>query len=220
MIKAVIFDMDGLLINSEPIWRRVEIKVFSGLGVSINEDNVRATMGMRVDEVTSYWYERHAWATPSQDQVAQALIDGVVAGVKADGQPMPGVDHALNICSQAGLPLALASSSRYAVIDAVVDKFGIRDRFKVIRSAQDEPLGKPNPAINISTAKELGVLPENCLIFEDSIKGVIAAKAAKAYCVAVPAPEDRHQPQFSIADMVLDSLEDFTEDILNKINLV
>jgi sugar-phosphatase len=214
MVKAFIFDMDGLLIDSEPIWRRVEFNVFSRLGLKVTESGMSVTAGMRVDEVVDYWYQRQPWDKPSAAQVINDIIAGVVAGVRANVKVMPGVDHALDLCSATSLPLAIASSSRYAVIDAAVDKLGIKDRFQLIKSAQDEPLGKPNPAIYISVAQELGVLPEDCLVFEDSLNGVIAAKAAKMPCVAVPSAKDRRDPRFSLADIELNSLADFRFDMV------
>ena len=218
MIEAFIFDMDGLLIDSEPIWRRVEAKVFGGLGLPVNEDDMRLVMGMRIDEVVGYWYQQHPWSKVSHEQVIEDIVDGVVAAIKAEGQALSGVDHVLSTCSEAGLPLAIASSSHYRIIEAVVEKLGIKDKFELIRSAQNEAFGKPHPAVFISTAKDLGVDVAECLVFEDSINGVIAAKAAKMKCIAVPEPENQNDQRFAIADMVIDSLEDFGLSMIDRLS--
>ena len=108
---------------------------------------------------------------------------------------------------------ALASSSSYRIIDAVVDKFGLRNRFELIYSAQEEPFGKPHPGVYISAAQKLGVTPESCLAIEDSINGVVSAKAAKMKCIAVPEPAARNDRRYGIADVVLDSLNDVERPI-------
>ena len=217
MAKAFIFDMDGLLIDSEPIWRGTEASVFVNLGMPVKPDDMYKTTGMFVSEVVDYWCEQFPSIKVDKQQTAQAIIDGVVAGIKAGAKMLPGAKNALQVCISTGLPVALATSSRHSIIQAVLDKFDLADNFKVIKSAQDEPYGKPNPAIFIATAKQLSIEPEDCLVFEDSLNGVIAAKAAKMKCIAVPAPENYDDQRFSLADIKLKSLQDFTADTLRNL---
>lgn len=217
MIKAVIFDMDGLLIDSEPLWRQTEIEVFSSLGVPINEDNVKNTMGLRTNEVVSHWYKRYPWAGPDQATVAEQIDNGVMAHINESGLPMAGVTEAIAVIDQAGLPMAIASSSTEAIIDAVLNKLKIRGHMQVIHSAQHEPLGKPHPGVYITAAHKMGVEPNECLAFEDSLNGLLAAKAAKMKCIAIPDAEHRGDQRFGIADLQLDSLHDFTSDVLQQL---
>ena len=98
------------------------------------------------------------------------------------------VEEAFSICNEAGLPIAIASSSSREMIESVLDKFGLADKVQLIHSAHDETHGKPHPTVYITTAKELGVHPNHCLALEDSVNGVLAAKAAKIKCIAVPEP--------------------------------
>lgn len=214
MIKAVIFDMDGLLINSEPFWEKAEIATFATVGVTLTPAMTKQTMGMRVDEVVDYWYRQFPWETPTQDVVVSALIQRVIAFIKEQGAAMPGVYDVLNLCKQRGMPIAIASSSLMPIIDAVVEKLGIAQYFDVIHSAQHEPYGKPHPGVFITAAEKLGYAPDQCLIFEDSINGVIAAKAARALCAAVPDESVRGNTRFAIADLVLESLVEFNEQHL------
>lgn len=107
------------------------------------------------------------------------------------------------------IPLAIASSSELKVISVVVDKLGIRNYIKVICSAEHEQFGKPNPAVYLTTAKKLGIKPENCLVFEDSPNGVLAAKAANMKCIAIPSMQVKKDPRFDLADKILDSLTKF-----------
>ena len=214
MIEAVIFDMDGLIIDSEPLWKEGEIKVFKTVGVSLTLDMTRQTTGLRTDEVVEYWHKRYPWETPTQQEISKQIDETVIALIKEKGTPMPGVNEAFSICKNANLSIAIASSSSMLLITTVLEKFGLTDKIKVIRSAHNEAYGKPHPAVYISAAEELGVHPNHCLTFEDSANGVLAAKAAKMKCIAIPEPGLRNDKRFGIADMILHSLHDFNAEML------
>lgn len=217
MLEAAIFDMDGLLVDSEPLWRQAEKVVFPAVGIRLTDEMCMQTMGTRVDEVVRHWYRTSPWSGPSQEEVADQIVSGVVDLVRAEGTALPGVDQALTRCADQGLILALASSSSTRLIDAVVDRLGIRDRFSLLQSAEHEPYGKPHPGVFLTTATRLGVEPTACLVFEDSFAGLIAGKAARMKVVAVPAVEQYHQTCFDIADLKLPSLADFDEAALARL---
>jgi sugar-phosphatase len=103
------------------------------------------------------------------------------------------------------------------LIDAVVDKFGIRNYFEILQSAESERYGKPHPGVFLTAAERLGVEPTACLVFEDSLAGLIAGKAARMKVVAVPAPHDVGQPGFAIADLKLRSLRQFGAEELARL---
>ncbi|MFA6107183.1 MAG: hexitol phosphatase HxpB [Candidatus Latescibacterota bacterium] len=217
MLEAAIFDMDGLLVDSEPLWRRAEREVFPTVGIRLTDEMCMQTMGTRVDEVVRHWYRTSPWPGPSQEEVAERIVSGVVDLVLAEGTPMPGVEQVLTRCAGRGLTLALASSSSTRLIDAVVDRLGIRDRFALLQSAEHEPYGKPHPGVFLTTATRLGLEPTACLVFEDSFAGLIAGKAARMKVVAVPAAEQYSQTRFDIADLKLPSLADFGEAALERL---
>jgi sugar-phosphatase len=123
---------------------------------------------------------------------------------------MPGVYEVLEECRLAGYKMAIASSSAMRLIEAVVNKLNIRNYFNVTWSAEYEPYGKPHPGIFLSTAKLLGVMPEQCVVLEDAINGVLAAKAAKMPCIAVPEEATYDDPRFAIADKKIKSLIQLT----------
>jgi mannitol-1-/sugar-/sorbitol-6-/2-deoxyglucose-6-phosphatase len=210
---AAIFDMDGLLVDSEPLWHRAEVEILGGLGVPIAPTDCRRTKGMFVREVTRYWHERHPWSAPTTDEVAVAVVDRVMALVVVEGELKPGVHRAMGLCRDHGLALAVASSSEHRLIELVLEKFGLGAAFPVACSAEDEPYGKPHPAVFLAAASRLGVAPDRCLVWEDAPAGVVAAKAARMACVAVPEPAERAQPAFAIADAVLASLDDADEEL-------
>ncbi|MBI2598620.1 hexitol phosphatase HxpB [Candidatus Curtissbacteria bacterium] len=216
MIKAIIFDMDGLLIDSEPLWEEAELATFSAVGVPLTEEMTKETMGLRVDEVVQHWFSRYPWKTPTQKEVEATIVEKVIELVNEKGIAKDGVEAIVKTFKKAGLPMAIASSSQTEIINAVLDKLGIKDYFKVIHSAEHETYGKPHPGVYITTAVKLGIPPQNCLAFEDSPNGVLAAKAARMKCVAVPDIKMKDDKRLLIADMVITSLNDFHLEALKQ----
>lgn len=203
--------MDGLLIDSEPLWEEAEIEVFTKIGIPLTSDMTKQTMGMRVDEVVQHWYSRYPWQNPTQQEVQADVVAKVIELIKQKGTPRSGVKEIVAFFAEKKLPIAIASSSLTEIITAVLEKLEIKDSLNAICSAEHEPYGKPHPGVYITTAKKLDVLPEFCLAFEDSPNGVLAAKAAKMKCVAVPDEKMRDDKKFCIADLVINSLTEFDE---------
>lgn len=214
MIKAVIFDMDGLLIDSEPFWQDSELTVFRSMDLPFTRDMCHDTVGLRIDEVVQHWHQQFQWdlKTYTLDLTAKKIMQGVIDRIKSQGEKLPGVDYIIDFFIRNNVPLALASSSSFCVIDAVMKRLDIGQHFSIIHSAESEACGKPHPAIFLSTAEKLTIKPLECLVFEDSLNGVIAAKAARMKCIAVPELSGIDNPQFSIADITIESLLVFGEE--------
>ncbi len=215
VLRATLFDMDGLLIDSEVLWHRAEVEIFGGLGVPISEAEDRSTKGMFVAEVVDFWYERYPWRGVSREAVVDRLLARVGELVDTEGRLLPGARRALDLAGDRGL-VALASSTPEPLILRSLEHFGLRDRFAAVHSADAEPFGKPHPGVFLSAAASLGVNPLECLVFEDSAAGVLAAKAGRMSVVAVPAGEDRREPVFALADLILASLEELSEQWLDE----
>ena len=203
--------MDGVLIDSEPIWREVERKVFARVGITPTEEDFVRLMGVRIDQAVEHWYQQHPWESPSRQDVVAAVVDGVAAAIEDGGALIDGAVEAVDRFAGMGLRLALATSSSYRLVRAVLTVGGLTDRFEVIHSAEEEELGKPHPAVYLSTARKLGVGPERCLAVEDSVSGVRAAKAAGMVCVAVT--RDPPDGSFGEADALLNSIRDLDERV-------
>jgi sugar-phosphatase len=214
-IQATLFDMDGLLIDSEVLWHEAEIEIFGALGVDIDEATDRSTKGVFVAEVVEYWYARYPWSGPSTSEVVDMVLARVGELVEAKGRLLPGAVRAIELTSARG-PVALASSTPLFLIERCLAHFGLVDRFVSLHSAEFEPFGKPHPGVFLTAAAALGVAPDRCLVFEDSSAGVLAAKAGRMTVVAVPTTSDRALAAFSLADLVLDSLEDLSEEWLDE----
>jgi HAD superfamily hydrolase (TIGR01509 family) len=215
-LRATLFDMDGLLFDSEVFWHQAEVEVLGALGVPLGDHDPRVTKGVAVDEVVDYWFSRFPWAGPPRDEVVAILLERVAELVETRGRLLAGVERALELTAARG-PLALASSTPLATVERLLGHFGLREHFAVVRSAQFEPFGKPHPAVFLSAAAALGVPGTECLVVEDSAAGVIAGKAGRMSVIAVPAVEDRELPAFAVADLVLDSLADLDEAWLEEL---
>ena len=218
MIEAVIFDMDGVLIDSEPFWQESEMDAFGRVGLRLTREMCMQTMGLRVDEVVDYWRRRHGWEGVPSSELEGAIIGGVAERILAKGEAKAGVALALAFFRGRGLKVALASSSAYRLIRAVTERFGLADEFDCVYSAEDEEYGKPHPGVYLTTARRLGVAPSACLAVEDSFNGVLAAKAARMKCVAVPEEGAGRDPRFAIADAVLGSLEEIDEEVWRRLS--
>lgn len=213
-MRAAIFDMDGLLIDSEPLWREAEVEVFGSVGVPLTDEMCRETTGMRHDAVVRHWHKRYPWDEPGLDELTAKLLEAAQALIVERGELMAGAENAIRVLHEHGLRLAIASSSPLSLIEAVVKKFDLGVYFPVLQSADDEKAGKPDPAVYHSTMSTLGVSPGECVALEDSVSGIRAAKAAGAFTIAVPDSETTHKAEFAVADVVLSSLEEFSVDLL------
>jgi sugar-phosphatase len=123
--RAVIFDMDGLLIDTEPVWRRVEIEVFGGLGFHLTEEQCAAMMGIRIADIVDQLYARHPWTGPDPRAVTEEIIAGVISHVLAEGEPKPGVMRTLRQVRDSRMPIGIASSSSEDLIRAVIQRLGV-----------------------------------------------------------------------------------------------
>ncbi len=208
-LAAVLFDMDGVLIDSEPFWRQAEMEVFASVGLHLSEDDCRQTTGLRIDEVVALRHGQHGWASPSCQEVSQAIVARVIQLVRTQGTALTGVRAALEAARASGLPMAIASSSSYALIDATLQALDLGHFFRLRHSAQDEPLGKPHPGVYLRAAEKLGVPACQCLAVEDSLNGLVAAKAARMHAVVVPDHCQPRDPRFCLADAQLETLLEF-----------
>lgn len=225
--EAVIFDMDGIMIDSEPFWHEAEIECFAKVGIFLTKHDCEQTMGIRIGEIVEMRYKQKPWNEQKlnitkkglSDMIVQKVIDKVLE----KGEPLSGLKYALDYISnkRPKLKLAVASSSDLVLIKAVMKRLdpmvGIYDRFLLYESAQDLAFGKPHPEIYINTAKKLGVDPKNCLAIEDSLAGSLSAKCAQMKVISIPFDYPNHKMEFRIADKILNSLNDIDDNVWNQI---
>jgi HAD superfamily hydrolase (TIGR01509 family) len=213
MLRAAIFDVDGLLIDSEPIWRASEIEVFARFGIELTEEMCLGTTGLRIDEVAAHWVRVNGSSASARELAAQT-VDLVVERIRSSARPLAGGPEAIEACREMGWKIAAASSSPERVIAAALERLGLTGVLDSVASAEHERYGKPHPAVIFTAAERLGVAPTECVVFEDSVNGCIAAKAARTVCIAVPERDDR---RFAIADRVLRSLREVDRALLGSL---
>jgi mannitol-1-/sugar-/sorbitol-6-/2-deoxyglucose-6-phosphatase len=219
-VEAVVLDMDGVLVDTEPTWRAAQAAVFAGFGISLSARDLLDSTGQPIEELIPVWRQRSPAGGVgiglTDAELADLVIDQVIAHVKAEGQPMPGVTAAIALFERCGLRLAIASSSPRRLIDAVCDRLGLGG-IDVRCSAMDEARGKPAPDVYLTAARRLGVAAVTCLAVEDSLNGLASARAAGMRCVAVPDPLLAADPRYREADLVLRSLADLDDAALRRL---
>lgn len=209
MIDTVLFDMDGLLLDTEPLWGESMLRIAQKHGVPITREQFKETTGLRIYEVTDYWAIKYPWNGVSSIELADEILDDIIALSKQKGSVMPGVLDTINMLKQKGCKLGLASSSPRRMIDELIHHFDLVQYFDVVTSADVVDYGKPHPGVFLHAAQELNSNPLNCLVLEDSVNGMLAAKSARMSVIMVPDPMHFDKPEFVLADAKLSSLEDF-----------
>jgi HAD superfamily hydrolase (TIGR01509 family) len=206
MIEAVIFDMDGVLLDSEPLHQEATRRMLAGFGVAVEPGEVEdeAFVGLTDAEIFQVLRARHRLA-PDVAELSRCFAATTGALVREHGTPLPGVPQVLQALRAAGNRLAVASSSSPELIATTLATLGIDRLFDQVVSGLDVGRGKPSPDVFLETAKRLGVAPAACLVIEDSRNGILAAAAAGMRRVAIPCPATRAH-DFSEADLVLDAL--------------
>jgi sugar-phosphatase len=209
---AAIFDMDGLLFDTDPhLWVESMHEVAHDNGVAITKELLKYTKGLRIYEVTEFWNERFGWKDSNKArQLAEDVLDNIIARTIAKGRIMPGVYPLLEELKMNSVPMGVATSSPARMVKALLQHFGLEDYFQSVNTADNCVVGKPHPEVYLQCAAALNTLPWRCVAFEDSINGMVAAKAARMLLVAVPEPQQFDNPKFGLADLLIPSLEQFS----------
>lgn len=217
MINTVLYDMDGLLLDTEPLWGESMLRVAQKHGIPITGQKFKETTGLRIYEVTEYWAVKYPWQGAGHIAVAEEILDDIIEASKKAGRVLPGVLQSLELFKENGCKVGLASSSPARMIQALVEHFDIKHYFDEITSADVVSLGKPHPGVFMHCAEALGSRPIECVVLEDSVNGCISGKAARMKVIAVPDELHFDDPRFSIADAKLRSLEDLDMDVIGRL---
>jgi HAD superfamily hydrolase (TIGR01509 family) len=207
-IEAVVFDMDGVLVDTEHLWDEVREELTEEWGGRYTPEAQEAMMGMSSLEWSRYLHEVVGLREPPE-VINEEVVRRMLARYEIDLPVVPGAVKAVQRLAAAGLRLALASSSNRELIDAVLRRLDLTSYFQVTVSSEEVERGKPTPDVYLEAARRLGVAPERCAAIEDSASGIRAAHAAGMHVIAYP---NRHYPPaedvLRFAERVLDSLDE------------
>jgi HAD superfamily hydrolase (TIGR01509 family) len=206
---AMIFDLDGVLVDSEPLGLEAMRRVMARHGVTYTEAANEQFLGVTTAESCRILKARHGLSA-SEHELASQYVDNVLELIRAKPRPMPGVPAILAALHGIGHRMALASSAEREVITTHLAALDIGKFFEVVVSGIELLRSKPAPDIFLETSRRLGVAPARCLVIEDSRNGLLAAKSAGMACAVVPCAATRHQ-NFSEADYRLAALTDLLE---------
>ena len=216
-LNTVIFDMDGLLIDSEPCWQQAGMETLRQFNVTLSPIQYHHTTGLRTPEWLDYWFGYFRIDKNLIPAAAAALHANVFEKIRTKADPLPGVRQALEFFKAKSFRIGLATSSPLSLANIVTDKLEITAYFDTITSAGDLPFGKPHPQVYMDCAAALSSSPLECLAFEDSFNGLIAAKAARMKCVVIPVHDQYALPKWGAADLKLNSLLEFDEAQLKNL---
>jgi HAD superfamily hydrolase (TIGR01509 family) len=213
VIEAVVFDLDGVLLQSEEVWDAVRERYVREAGGRYDDEVQRAMMGMSAPEWSRYLHEEAGvWDDP--EDINREVVERMLQAYRRELPLLPGAVEAVRRTAES-FPLGLASSSNREVFEAVLDLAGIADCFSATVSSEEVPRGKPAPDVYLEAARRLGVAPERCAAVEDSHAGIRSAKSAGMRVVAIPnasyPPDDE---ALELADAVVQSLDDLTISVL------
>lgn len=213
-MKAVIFDMDGVIINSEPLHFQLEKELLEELGGKFTKEIHKAFVG-----TTDY----HMWKKlkeqfnlkPSVEEIIKMKKERFLKRIDEIKITENFMDFMLLLYSK-GFPMAIASSNNRKIVDVVVNKFGLDKYMKFIISGEEVQKGKPDPEIFLTAAKKLGVNPEECLVIEDAENGVKAAKAAGMKCIGLKNVDSGNQ-NLSEADLIVNNFKELNLNMIKSL---
>lgn len=205
MIQAFIFDMDGVIIDSEPLHFEVDIQVMKDFGASITQEQLEKYVGMTNPEMWKLIREEYQLRRTVSEIIDYQLSNKIKILTAREMEPIDGIRELLADLKASGIPVGIASSSPPVFIKAVLDKFGLLDAFNCIVSGEEVERGKPAPDVYLKAAELLGVEPASCMVLEDARHGIAAAKAAGMQCIGFVNPNSGNQ-DLSAADYVVRSI--------------
>jgi HAD superfamily hydrolase (TIGR01509 family) len=213
VIEAVVFDLDGVLLQSEEIWDAVRESYVRERGGRYDEAVQRAMMGMSAPEWSRFLHDK-AGVADDPDTINRAVVERMLEAYRRELPLLPGAEEAVRRAAEV-FPLALASSSNREIFEAVLDLAGLAACFRATVSSEEVARGKPEPDVYLEAARRLAVPPEQCAAIEDSHAGIRSAKSAGMRVVAIPnASYPPDAEALSLAEAVVGKLDDLTVDVL------
>ncbi len=216
MLEAVIFDMDGVLIDSEPFHLVVNEKIFANLGINLSEDEYHSFIGTTHKDMWTTIKKRYNLPQPVPELVNMQVSGNINYIKNEEIKQIKGITDLLSRIARENIKIGIASSSPTEVIELVINKLGIGEYFSSIVGGEEIKKGKPAPDIFLKAAKRLKAKPSACIVIEDSKNGVLAAKAAEMKCVGFKNPNSGNQ-DLTKADLIVDKYNSLNVSTLRNL---
>ncbi len=216
-LNTVIFDMDGVLIDSEPCWEEAGKETLALYDIALTPAQYMLTTGLRTREWIDWWFTYFNIDKRFSREAEKSIVTKAIEKIREDALVMPGVDYIFQFFEERNFTIGLATSSPTLLIDVVTEKLQIRKYIKAYSSAEDLPHSKPHPQVYLNCAEKLNASPLSCICFEDSFNGMISARAARMKCVVVPAPAQQHFAFWSAANYKIESFCAFDDKVLEQL---
>lgn len=207
--KALIFDMDGVIIDSEPYWRIAEKECFLPLGYTLRDEDFKFTTGLKTSEVVAYRIREFGLDPNLQSKLERQILDIVKEYIRKEGKRKEGLTELLSWVDSQKIPRIIATSSPEEIVETVLDTLELREYFSNYISAAPLAYGKPHPEVYLKALGSLGIASYEAIIIEDSIQGMIAGKAAKVHTCVIPEHANFDNPKYALADQKFENFGDF-----------
>lgn len=206
-----LFDMDGLILDTEPLWGVAMQNVCDHYQLPLDSKIFRYTTGLRIDEVTAFWKKHLNWPTDlNSDTLANEIVDEIILLAIKQAKVLPGILPLLKTMKENAIPTAVVTSSPNRMLHKLMQHFQLEDYFNAFFSAQDVTYGKPHPDVYIKALHHFHSSPYDAIAFEDSVNGMIAARSAKIQTVVVPEPAKFNDKAFGLAEIKVRSMEEIS----------
>ncbi len=206
--------MDGVIIDSETLWKQAEKEVFTAVGVELSDELCRITECMTTAEVTKFWFDRFPWQHKSLADVEREVVERVAFLISEKGKGIEGIERLIQELKNRRYKIGLATNSPAVLIQVVLSKLRLERYIDAVASAEHELQGKPNPNVYLTVAKKLNLDPGVCIAVEDSYTGLLAAKNAGMKAIVVRS-DLNGKPDFDCADFKINDFSAFDFSFLN-----
>lgn len=216
----VLFDMDGLLLDTEPLWGDAMQHICDKHQLPLDRKIFKYTTGLRIDEVTAFWKEHLDWPEQlNSHDLAQEIVDEIIQLSIEKASVLPGVENLLKTLKEENISTAVVTSSPYRMLETLLKHFQIDHYFQAFFSAEIAPYGKPHPYIYMKALEHFDYSPFQTIALEDSVNGMISARAAKINTIVIPEDIKYNDPAFGLAQLKAKSMEEINIDTLKELVL-